>query len=403
MRQRAWDAPTPTGVPPIVGEVLRSSGQPLDADARGFFEDRFGHDFSQVRVHTDAWAAESARAVNARAYTVGRDVVFSAGTYAPSSPAGRRLLAHELSHVVQQGNATSGAPLPSSISNLTDPLEEEAEQTAARVMSNQEVRLEEGQPAAVQRLHRAPFALAPLVDIQAPIQAISRLVQLSTASCDHGTLTWADFTAAAPARSPFSAQTGFHFERATSGSDDIVKAFFDPGSSWVRRQFANPTDRAQNGGTGQVGACQRHFDRETAAAHVGITYHLAPGRGCAASVGPDPSVTAKSRQDCVDVLGPEWDRAAVLESARLLKHEQTHYDLACALARKGTMAIVGSNNTDNMLRDVRSASGTQTASYDNETAHGCNAGPQAAWEKSIRDGLQAVTIPLPAAPARRRP
>ena len=71
-------------------------------------ESRFGHDFSQVRVHTDTRAAESARAVNARAYTVGRNVVFGSGQYAPGSGEGQRLLAHELTHVVQQSATASG-------------------------------------------------------------------------------------------------------------------------------------------------------------------------------------------------------------------------------------------------------------------------------------------------------
>ena len=89
--------------PPIVHEVLRSPGQPLDPATRAFMEPRFGHDFSRVRVHTDAKAAESARAVNALAYTVGHDVAFGAGQYAPKTSEGRRLLAHELTHVVQKG------------------------------------------------------------------------------------------------------------------------------------------------------------------------------------------------------------------------------------------------------------------------------------------------------------
>lgn len=96
--------------PPIVGDVIGSAGSPLDPDARTFMESRFGHDFSQVRVHDDARAAESARAVNAEAYTVGNNLVFGAGRYAPSSSGGRHLLAHELTHVIQQGAAarTSG-------------------------------------------------------------------------------------------------------------------------------------------------------------------------------------------------------------------------------------------------------------------------------------------------------
>ncbi|MFN0066387.1 MAG: DUF4157 domain-containing protein [Limisphaerales bacterium] len=89
--------------PPVVHAVLRASGTPLGAAARAELEPRFGHDFSGVRVHTDERAAASARAVNATAYTVGRDIVFDRGAYAPHSAAGRRLLAHELAHVVQQG------------------------------------------------------------------------------------------------------------------------------------------------------------------------------------------------------------------------------------------------------------------------------------------------------------
>ena len=94
---------------PAVHDVLRSQGQALPPATRAFFETRFGQDFGQVRVHTDAKAAASARDVNARAYTVGRNVVFGAGQYAPSSNQGRRLLAHELTHVLQQG---SGATTP---------------------------------------------------------------------------------------------------------------------------------------------------------------------------------------------------------------------------------------------------------------------------------------------------
>jgi hypothetical protein len=91
--------------PSIVNNVLRSTGQPLDPPARAWMEPRFGHDFSRVRIHTDDRSAESARAVNAQAYTVGQDVIFGAGNYAPATGAGRRLLAHELAHVIQQGGA----------------------------------------------------------------------------------------------------------------------------------------------------------------------------------------------------------------------------------------------------------------------------------------------------------
>jgi len=151
-RQRA-DQAEPTGVSPLVHDVLRSPGQPLDSAARAFFEPRFGHDFSnanvanatrwippqlkigdpqnqheqeaasvgeqvirrsppdrsvgeydlsQIRVHTDLRAAESARALNARAYTVGKDIVFGEGQYEPHKGSGAKVMAHELAHAVQQ-------------------------------------------------------------------------------------------------------------------------------------------------------------------------------------------------------------------------------------------------------------------------------------------------------------
>jgi len=96
-----------TTEPPIVHDVLNSLGQPLDINTRAFMESRFGHDFSSVRVHTDAQAAESAQAVHASAYTVGQDVIFGAGRYAPDTAAGRGLIAHELTHTIQQNHAMS--------------------------------------------------------------------------------------------------------------------------------------------------------------------------------------------------------------------------------------------------------------------------------------------------------
>ena len=104
--RRRVDGFTGTGAgpaPSIVKDVLASPGRPLDGGTRAFFEPRFGHDFGQVRVHHDDEAAESADAVAALAYTSGRHIVFAQGQYAPHGSGGRQLLAHELTHVIQQG------------------------------------------------------------------------------------------------------------------------------------------------------------------------------------------------------------------------------------------------------------------------------------------------------------
>ena len=106
-------------------------GQPLDPASRAFFEHRFGYDFSQVRVHTNKHAAESARAVNALAYTVGRDVVFGTGQYAPWSEAGKKLLGHELAHVVQQGVKAFQPGSALSVAAPDDIFEQQAEAVAA--------------------------------------------------------------------------------------------------------------------------------------------------------------------------------------------------------------------------------------------------------------------------------
>lgn len=95
--------------PASVHDALRSPAQPLDPATRSFMEPRFGHDFSGVRVHAGAAAAQSAEAMDAQAYTVGRDIVFGAGRFEPGTHTGRQLLAHELAHVVQQ---SAGATRP---------------------------------------------------------------------------------------------------------------------------------------------------------------------------------------------------------------------------------------------------------------------------------------------------
>lgn len=91
---------------------LRGTGQPLSTSVRDFFEPRFGHDLSQVRVHTYAQAAESANAIHARAFTSGAHIAFASGEFMPESDAGRKLLAHELAHVVRQEKSSTATVSP---------------------------------------------------------------------------------------------------------------------------------------------------------------------------------------------------------------------------------------------------------------------------------------------------
>lgn len=123
---------------PVHDVVNSGGGAPLAPDVRGEMEARLGHDFSDVRVHTDSAAHESAASVNAHAYTVGSNVVFQRDQYDPGSTAGKTMLAHELTHVTQQrAGEVDGAPAAGGIkvSDPSDRFERAAVDNADRVMS----------------------------------------------------------------------------------------------------------------------------------------------------------------------------------------------------------------------------------------------------------------------------
>jgi hypothetical protein len=123
----------PAVAPPIVHDVLGAPGQPLDGALRARMEPRFRHSLADVRVHADGRAAESARAVGARAYAAGPHLVFGAGRYAPGSADGERLIAHELAHVVQQRGAASIIQSKLEIGAPDDAAERQADAAAAAV------------------------------------------------------------------------------------------------------------------------------------------------------------------------------------------------------------------------------------------------------------------------------
>jgi outer membrane protein OmpA-like peptidoglycan-associated protein len=158
-------------VPQIVHEVLRSPGQPLDPTTRAFMEPRFGYDFSRVRVHTDVRAAESAQTLAAEAFTVRKHISFAPGRYSPNTASGRQLLAHELTHTIQQRweegspEEAPGPARPSSLSDLRaldeNPFQEAEAERASRAIA--------GEPSAVARL----------VSASSPVPAIQRKVEVN--------------------------------------------------------------------------------------------------------------------------------------------------------------------------------------------------------------------------------
>jgi hypothetical protein len=179
-RRSAGLGSTTAVAPPIVNQVLRSGGQPLDTTSRTFFEPRFGHDFSKVRVYHDQEAGASARAVNALAYTVGSNIVFDSGRYAPDNPVGRPLIAHELTHVVQQQAVRTDLSRTIPIGSPSTVQEHEAAHLASRVSGHG---LAGGLDGAVSS---QPFALPVLARFPAAAAHLQRAVAGDAPVSTHG-------------------------------------------------------------------------------------------------------------------------------------------------------------------------------------------------------------------------
>ncbi len=145
--QRRADGPAPASIPRSVGQVLAREGRPMDPGTRGFMESRFGRDFGDVRVHTDADAARSARDLHAKAYTVGNHVVFGAGHYDPAGAPGQHLLAHELAHTIQQRGLQARSEGPLDLTAPGQALELQADQAADAAIRGAPVPAIDGAPS----------------------------------------------------------------------------------------------------------------------------------------------------------------------------------------------------------------------------------------------------------------
>jgi hypothetical protein len=174
----------PSESPQFVREVLSTPGQPLDSATRAFFEPRVGHDLSSVRVHADRQASEAAGGVAAQAFTVGRNIVFGRGHYAPETERGRQLLAHELTHVVQQG----GDPLRLGISRAPNSIQRKPDEDLEGLLKQLDFDLIDKRGAADRQKQQSvaqggqaqwnrdrPTAMKPIYDIQERKAAVKAL------------------------------------------------------------------------------------------------------------------------------------------------------------------------------------------------------------------------------------
>lgn len=418
-------------VPGSVHKVLQSPGVPLEKTVRARMESGFGHDFSAVRVHDGGNAARSAADIHAAAYTVGSHVVFGAGRYAPHTSAGRHLLAHELAHVVQQGS-TDDSLMRKSLSSLIiddedSSAEREADHAADRVAKGEQAAAGSRTATAVQRapLHSHTPAIEGL-DAAGPDADLSGKTEDRLWQCMKGTggfpqdcpqapLTWADFRVVRSAGG-FGANTGWDVKERpmepkvaacvrnvlgwSQDQTHVFQATFVPSTSTVLRQFADPTNVAATGCNKPVRECRNHFGQRLPPNRTAgdFTFAGRPSRACPASM-VAASVTATSTADCQNI-GDECTRTAELESQRLLRHEQGHMNIACAMARKFNLALRhGTPFSVLNTNPVRFIQAIQDK-YDRQTQHGCLPSLQASWETEIASGLPKEAIPQVRAPAR---
>lgn len=426
--------------------AVAAGGVPLPASARAFFEPRFDRDLSAVRVHTGAKAAAAARAIHARAYTLGQDIAFGAGQYVPQSPAGRRLLAHELVHVVQQDGRAMARPQAQPAAGASgDAFEREADRIADTVIAGGSARPSLRTGLALQRdedpsLFRMPrlrlpdvpppplFApgsirehwvipmprpaapveleppmLSPLPFWQrrrplggdlslGPITNWTPVIILREPRCvPDRSLTWADF--------PGSSVPGGFGGVTRVGTPQIVvdgNPMFQAqlrATSAVVAASRNPGNRPTNGCAPAVSRCRAYLN-----AHPGHTWSSAKPIPDPCPAGILTPATATTPDECETVVGVGCDADAAGDSARLLAHEQVHFDIACALVGKANDALIAGTHTPAVLATWLAANHQpQQDLYDSvaQSNHGCNAAGQATWVAAVGAGLPAVPLPAP--------
>jgi uncharacterized protein DUF4157 len=418
------------GLPSHVSRALSQPGRPLEAPVREALEPRFGHDFSAVRIHADRPAFESAQALGARAYTVGTSVVFNAGQYAPQTAPGRRLLAHELTHVVQQsgGGGTvqrqpldgrrfeknSAPPAQPESEDEAEPQEGEAagELEAPEALADVEMAFEDQAPeeeAVEDEVSTTPIAAASMPGapmetgtilppdhpsereaeaasraITSPVgtkvPVISRLpgrpIQRQIFYDQQSALGWGDFKAKAPKKSPFDALTWSGMKppkhKVTKEARPESPIFPDP--------------------------CK--LGKKSDVVHLAVVGYDLHNLDVRALMYPNKSWVKPNKQ-----------------SAALLQHEQGHFDISNVIAEKAEWAmtlwaishageatkcgkkaaVAAATKAWNKLKPNKAiAKIWKQASkvwkkaqgdYDGETGHGSKATEQATWNDQIAANL----------------
>jgi len=405
-----------------VYQTINSTGQSLDAVTRSFMESRFNYDFSNVQVHNDTSAHQSSKDINAKAYTHGSHIVFGSGHYQPHTYDGRQLLAHELTHVIQQG---------------------------ANKVSR--------------KIQRAPISYRQITwaDFLGPIPAtIDKEGAAIKSGFDIQYPTFVLNTKDKKTKCKIGRKSSTQFE-ATKTMDysgaDKIQAYMDPDVSWALDRFKNPGPAYCNS---QVATCQSQLSRSQTEAAQGCGAWVKQcedafnkehkssfgmnlgGRDiiakntydcnnsfltkCRELMSKGASITISgvpitSAGDCKTKYFPKCISDDKAENVRLLKHEQGHFDITNVIAGKARNDLKARANSANLTATgcgIKEASDAATAlsdklttdlgaagpawqklkndlqtEYDTKTKNGSDTVVQSTWERDIKGGLTKYTIP----------
>lgn len=201
-------------------------------------------------------------------------------------------------------------------------------------------------------------------------------------------LTWADFTGAPP-QGNYAAKTAYTFPKDTTVTPNKFRAVLDTGNSWVKPKWKNPTVRADTGAQASIDDCKAYLK-----ANPNNLWSLdaSPDAQCPASPIPDATIEAGKQEECDSKIGPEEDRVALLESNRLLAHEQLHFTIACVLVKKANASVVAGKSVSDIETKLSQTDTTVTTSYDTDSNHGCKAAEQTTWNTKVANGLPDIKI-----------
>ncbi|HWK04716.1 MAG TPA: DUF4157 domain-containing protein [Puia sp.] len=419
-RKDAVGTVTPVATPAVY-QTLQSGGQPMDRDTRSFMEQRFGCDFGSVQIHNDILAHQSSEDISAKAYTTGQHIVFGAGQYQPTTYSGKQLLAHELTHVVQQNTG-----------------------------------LVNGQ--FVQR-DKIPYRQLIITDFLAtPPRSSPYSAEIKSGFDIPGTGGSPDYKNTKKKCTIDGKQsTTFEAEiKIDPAQFDALSPYMDQNQSWIK-------DRFKDNGVGycldQAKHCERDFDQSIkddeaickgkvteceTAFKTDSMYRYGIGNEVVVankksecgfsffdrckdlytknrkiSLG---TITARTKADCTRSFQSQCQVSESATIKLLIKHEQGHFDItkvmadmarsslkartsakltakACSKEKVEELIMALSDEIQQLGKDWQTAKDKAQQDYDTQTQRGSDASKQGIWEKKIKDGLKEYDLAAPALPA----